>query len=71
MRYFFKKLLTLFLLLLSVALTYFATKVTFNSVLINLLLFVTGIFVLLQACGLIDEVNHFGKYNDDKNNDDN
>lgn len=41
---------------------YFAITMSFTSSFINIALLITGIFILIQCCGRIDESLGFGKY---------
>ena len=69
MKQFLNQLLTFAMFILSIALFYMAVTMTFSSSFINILIFFSALFVLIQACGLIDKAHHFGKYNDGKEDD--
>lgn len=63
MKHFFSLLLMWALLALSCTMFYIAVTVAFPSTLVNLLSFLTAIFLLVQGCGLIDKEHGFGKHN--------
>lgn len=54
-------------LILSIVLGYNSFTELYPNPIYNLLLLVVGIFVLSDACEIIDKINHIGKYN--KNSD--
>lgn len=69
MKKFLNKILTLLLFILSLGCLYISKMCTFASHFTNIVFFVVGIFILLQACGKIDEMNGYGKYDKDNSND--
>lgn len=62
---FLKKLLALVLFILACAFIWSGIMLPYSMVFINILLVISGIFILLICSDLIDQINHFGKYNDD------
>lgn len=66
MHNFFQTLLLWGLLILAVGLFYLAVTTAFPSGFINISLFVSAVFVLLQALGIVDKRHGFGKGNSDK-----
>jgi len=60
MQNFFQTLLLWGLLMLAVSLFYLAVTTTFMSGLVNVMLFVSAVFVLLQALGIVDRRHGFG-----------
>ena len=66
MKHFFSLLLMWALLALSCTMFYVAVTVVFPSTLINILSFLTAVFLLVQGCGLIDKEHGFGKHNNSK-----
>lgn len=65
MKHFFNTLFTWLLIILSCCLFYVAVTFPFSFGLANIVVFVTACFVLVQACGLIDREQGFGKHNKD------
>lgn len=65
MKHFFNVILIWALLILACGLFYVAVKIPFPSSLINIVSFVSAIFSLVQACGVIDKVLGYGKHGDD------
>lgn len=71
MKNFLQQLLIFVLLVVAIGCFYSATMMTFSTLLINLLLFFTAIFLLIQVCGIIDKIKGFGTHiNDNDNTDD-
>ncbi len=65
-----QELLVFVLLIVAIGCFYSATMMTFSTLLINLLLFFTAIFLLIQVCGIIDRIKGFGTHinvNNDNN----
>lgn len=62
---FLKKLLALLLFVIACAFLWSGIMMPYSRVFINILLVISGIFILLICSDLIDQINHFGKYNDD------
>lgn len=65
MQNFFQTILLWGLLILACGLFYLATAVSFTSGFVNISLFVSAVFVLLQALGIVDKRHGFGKGNDE------
>ena len=63
MKHFLNFILIWALLILSCGLFYVAVTVTFPSSLINIVSFVSAAVTLVEACGLIDKDNGYGKHN--------
>jgi hypothetical protein len=70
MKHFFQTLLLWALLVLTCALFYIAVTFPFAYSLMNICLFVSACFTLIQACGIIDKRHGFGEHNKDENDDD-
>ena len=68
MKKFLQELLIFVLLVVAIGCFYSATMMTFSTLLINLLLFFTAIFMLIQVCGIIDRIKGFGTHINDNNN---
>ena len=68
MKHFFSLLLIWAMLILTCGLFYIAVTFSFPSTLVNVCLFVTACFTLVQGCGLIDKEHGFGKHSKDKEN---
>ena len=56
------KLLTLILFLAAIFCAYLAITVPFAMSFINIALFFVAIFLFIQACGLVDKEQGYGKY---------
>lgn len=67
MKKFLQELLIFVLLIATIGCFYLSTMVTFSTLLINLLLFFTAIFLLIQVCGIIDRIKGFGTHINDNN----
>lgn len=67
MKKFLQELLIFVLLVVAIGCFYSATMMTFSTLLINLLLFFTAIFMLIQVCGIIDRIKGFGTHINDNN----
>lgn len=65
-----KKLLILVEFLIGVPCIYTGLFSSFTHVVQNLTLLVVGIFVIVIACGHIDELNGYGSHKKETNNDD-
>lgn len=65
MKTFFNKILTLLFFILSLGCFYIFQNVAFHTTFINIIFLVVGLFFLFQACGKIDEIYGYGKYNKD------
>lgn len=63
MQNFFQTLLLWGLLMLSCGLFYIAVTVSFTSGFVNIALFVSAVFTLLQAFGIVDKRHGFGEGN--------
>ena len=63
-----QELLIFMLLIAIIGCFYASTMMTFSTLLINLLLFFTAIFLLIQVCGIIDRIKGFGTHINDNNN---
>lgn len=63
---FLNRLIVWALLILSCALFYISVTIVFPSSFINIAAFVSAVFCLIQGCGIIDRIHHFGKYGDEK-----
>lgn len=66
MKHIINKAFTLILFIISMGCAYAALIIPFASSFINIILLITAVFFLLQACGNIDKENGFGEYNQDK-----
>jgi hypothetical protein len=66
MQKFFQTLLLWALLILSCGMFYLAVTVSFPSGFINISLFVSAVFTLVQALGIVDKRHGFGKGNNDE-----
>lgn len=62
---FLKKLLALVLFVMACAFFWSGIMIPYPMAFINILLVISGIFILLICSDLIDQINHFGKYNED------
>ena len=62
MKHFLNVILIWALLILACGLFYVAVKIPFPTSLINIVSFVSAIFSLVQACGVIDKVLGYGKH---------
>ena len=71
MKKFLQELLIFVLLVATIGCFYLSTMVSFSTLLINLLLFFTAIFLLIQVCGIIDKIKGFGTHINDNDNTDN
>ena len=67
MKVFLNKLLTLVLFLFAIGCAYASITVAFATTFINIALFFTAIFVFIQACGMIDKLQGYGKYSENNN----
>lgn len=66
MQHFFQTILLWGLLILACGLFYLASTVSFMSGFINIALFVSAVFVLLQALGIVDKRHGFGGKGNDE-----
>lgn len=62
---FLKKLLALILTVIACAFCWSGIMIPYPMAFINILLVISGIFIILICSDLIDQINRFGKYNDD------
>lgn len=62
-----QELLIFVLFIATIGCFYASTMMTFSTLLINLLLFFTAIFLLIQVCGIIDRIKGFGTHINDNN----
>ena len=62
MKHFFNVILIWALLILACGLFYVAVTIPFHTSLVNIMAFVSAIFSLVQACGLIDKDMGYGKH---------
>ncbi len=67
MQNFLQTLLLWGLLMIAVSLFYLAVTVTFASGLLNVMFFVSAVFILLQALGIVDRRNGFGNKGNKEN----
>lgn len=67
MKKFLTDLLTFVLFVAAIICFYFGATVAFSTALVNLLLFFSAVFFLIQAAGFIDRAKGFGKYNEQNN----
>lgn len=65
---FLKKLLALSLFIIACLFIWSGVMLPYSMVFINILLVISGIFILLICSDLIDQINHFGKYNENDDN---
>lgn len=65
MKHFLNVILIWALLILACGLFYVAVTVPFPTSLVNIVSFVTAVFVIVQACGVIDKVLGYGKHGKD------
>lgn len=70
MKHFLSLLLIWAMLILSCGLFYVAVTVPFPTSLVNIVSFISAIFFLVQACGLIDRDLGYGKHNKNPDSDD-
>ena len=64
MKHFLNVILIWALLILACGLFYVAVAIPFHTSLANIIAFITAIFSLVQACGVIDKEMGYGKYDD-------
>lgn len=62
MKILLNKLLTLILFLAAIFCAYLAITMSFAMSFINIALFFVAIFLFVQACGLVDKAEGYGKY---------
>lgn len=62
MKILLNKLLTLLLFLVAIGCFYLTVTMTFASSFVNFALFFIAIFFLVQACGMFDKTQGYGKY---------
>ena len=65
MKHFLNVILIWALLILACGLFYVAVTIPFPTSLVNIVAFVSAIFFLIQACGVIDKDMGYGKHDKD------